>query len=144
MPSVGVNNFTTDWNDGTMIAQLVDAHAPGLCPEYATMDPSQPLENAQYAMGLAEEWLGVPQVCIMLYVLYIVVVSLLFSILLCLLLFLSPPVGSTQSNQSLCLFFKFVTDSGVLTALLLGYCQLKFRRDFSHFNSIHYIDDFVY
>ena len=63
MPSVGVNNFTTDWNDGTMIAQLVDAHAPGLCPEYATMDPSQPLENAQYAMGLAEEWLGVPQVC---------------------------------------------------------------------------------
>ena len=63
MPEVDVKNFTTDWNDGIMIAQLVDSHAPGLCPEYATMDPSQPLENAAYAMGLAEEWLGVPQVC---------------------------------------------------------------------------------
>ena len=86
MPSVGVNNFTTDWNDGIMIAQLVDAHAPGLCPEYATMDPSQPLENAQYAMGLAEEWLGVPQVCTVCMCVpscvCFVIVSLLFSILI--------------------------------------------------------------
>ena len=70
MPAVSVNNFTTDWNDGILIAQLVDSHAPGLCPEYATMDPSQPLENAQYAMDLAEEWLGVPQVCVVVCVMF--------------------------------------------------------------------------
>ena len=45
-----------------MIAQLVDTHAPGLCLKFVTMDPSERLKKAQYAMGLAEQWLGVPQV----------------------------------------------------------------------------------
>ena len=45
-----------------MIAALVDATAPGLCPEYATMDPQNALENASHAMKLADDWLGVPQV----------------------------------------------------------------------------------
>ena len=57
-----MKNFTTDWNDGVVIAALVDATAPGLCPEYATMDPQNALENASYAMKLADDWLGVPQV----------------------------------------------------------------------------------
>lgn len=60
-----VNNFTSDWNDGTLVAALVDAIAPGLCPEAYHMDPDNALENAQLAMGLAEEWLGVPQVCVL-------------------------------------------------------------------------------
>ena len=57
-----VSNFTSDWNDGTLIAALVDAVAPGLCPEAYNMAPENALENAQLAMGLAEKWLGVPQV----------------------------------------------------------------------------------
>ena len=57
-----MKNFTTDWNDGVVVAALVDACAPGLCPEYATMDPQNTLENASYAMKLADDWLGVPQV----------------------------------------------------------------------------------
>ena len=55
-----MKNFTSDWNDGTTIAALVDALAPGLCPEYAIMNPETALENATHAMKLAEEWLGVP------------------------------------------------------------------------------------
>ena len=57
-----MKNFTTDWNDGVVIAALVDGCAPGLCPEYATMDPQNALENASHAMKLADDWLGVPQV----------------------------------------------------------------------------------
>ena len=57
-----MKNFTTDWNDGTLIAALVDAIAPGLCPEHVTMEPQNALENASLAMKLAEDWLGVPQV----------------------------------------------------------------------------------
>lgn len=57
-----VRNFTRDWNNGTTIAALVDAMAPGLCPEYAIMNPETALENASHAMKLAEDWLGVPMV----------------------------------------------------------------------------------
>jgi filamin len=62
IPNKQIKNFTTDWNDGTLIAALVDATAPGLCPEHAVMEPQNALENATHAMKLAEEWLGVPQV----------------------------------------------------------------------------------
>ena len=57
-----VKNFTKDWNDGTSIAALVDAMAPGLCPEYAIMNPENALENASHAMKMADDWLDVPQV----------------------------------------------------------------------------------
>ena len=62
IPDRTVKNFTTDWNDGVVVAALVDAIAPGLCPEYETMEPQDALENASHAMKLAEDWLGVPQV----------------------------------------------------------------------------------
>lgn len=62
LPHKTINNLTTDWNDGILIAALVDAHAPGLCPEADTMDPQNGLENASHSMKLAEDWLGVPQV----------------------------------------------------------------------------------
>ena len=55
-------NLTTAWNDGRLIAALVDAIAPGLCPDHEEMDPEKSYENAAYAMKLAEDWLGVPQV----------------------------------------------------------------------------------
>lgn len=62
MPGRKIGNFTTDWNDGTMVAALVDAQAPGLCPEAYTMKSDNPLENANQAMTLARDWLGVPMV----------------------------------------------------------------------------------
>ena len=63
-----MTNFTKDWNDGTTIAALVDAMAPGLCPEYAIMNPENALENATQAMKLAEEWLGIPQASVASYI----------------------------------------------------------------------------
>lgn len=36
----------------------------GLCPDWETWDPSQPVENAREAMQQADDWLGVPQVTI--------------------------------------------------------------------------------
>ena len=62
MPERVVKNFRSDWNDGIIVAALVDGMAPGLCPEFSTMDPQNALENASHAMKLAEDWLGVPQV----------------------------------------------------------------------------------
>lgn len=44
------------------IAALVDAMAPGLCPENEAMEPENALENATHAMKLAEDWLDVPMV----------------------------------------------------------------------------------
>ena len=44
------------------MAALVDAHAPGLCPEADTMNPNNSLHNATHAMKLADDWLGIPQV----------------------------------------------------------------------------------
>lgn len=34
----------------------------GLCPDWETWDPRQPVENAREAMQQADDWLGVPQV----------------------------------------------------------------------------------
>ncbi|CAH8555281.1 unnamed protein product [Heterobilharzia americana] len=56
-----VKNFTTDWNDGIAIGALVDACAPGLCPDWRDWEPKQNLRNAREAMGAAEQWLDVPQ-----------------------------------------------------------------------------------
>lgn len=50
-----------DWNDGKAIGALVDNVAPGLCPDWATWDPKDALQNAAEAMGLADDWLGVRQ-----------------------------------------------------------------------------------
>jgi len=58
-----MNNFNKDWNNGIAIGALVDAVAPGLFPQWEDKDPKNAVENAREAMKLAEEWLGVPQVC---------------------------------------------------------------------------------
>ena len=57
----GTTNFTSDWNDGKKIGQLVDGVAPGLCPDWEDWDPSKPVENAKEAMDMADKWLKVPQ-----------------------------------------------------------------------------------
>lgn len=61
MPDLPINNFTTDWNDGKAVGALVDSVAPGLCPDWPMWNPKDALQNATEAMGLAEDWLNVPQ-----------------------------------------------------------------------------------
>nr|VZI47922.1 unnamed protein product [Spirometra erinaceieuropaei] len=61
MPDLPVKNLTTDWNSGVAIGALVDACAPGLCPDWDTWGNRKPIENATEAMTAAEQWLDVPQ-----------------------------------------------------------------------------------
>ncbi|CAH1784407.1 unnamed protein product [Owenia fusiformis] len=61
IPDRPVKNFTTDWNDGKAIGALVDAIAPGLCPDWDDWDPKKAKNNAKEAMDAAEQWLDVPQ-----------------------------------------------------------------------------------
>ncbi|XP_047245448.1 filamin-C-like isoform X3 [Girardinichthys multiradiatus] len=62
VPQLPITNFHRDWRDGKALGALVDNCAPGLCPDWETWDPSQPVENAREAMQHADDWLGVPQV----------------------------------------------------------------------------------
>ncbi|XP_035216492.1 filamin-A-like isoform X2 [Stegodyphus dumicola] len=61
LPDLPINNFNSDWNDGRAVAALVDALAPGLCPDWCDMKPENALQNAKEAMNLADNWLGIPQ-----------------------------------------------------------------------------------
>ena len=61
-----MNNFNKHWNNGIAIGALVDAVAPGLFPQWEDKDPKDALENAREAMKLAEDWLGVPQVSLII------------------------------------------------------------------------------
>ncbi|KAI7811689.1 filamin-C [Triplophysa rosa] len=62
VPQLPIHNFNKDWRDGKALGALVDNCAPGLCPDWQTWDPNQPVENAREAMQQADDWLGVPQV----------------------------------------------------------------------------------
>nr|XP_015207867.1 PREDICTED: filamin-C isoform X2 [Lepisosteus oculatus] len=62
IPQLPITNFHRDWQDGKALGALVDNCAPGLCPDWETWDPNQPVENAREAMQQADDWLGVPQV----------------------------------------------------------------------------------
>lgn len=57
-----ITDFTSDWNNGIMLAALVDAVAPGLCPEAYSMHPENALDNVTLAMERARDWLGIPMV----------------------------------------------------------------------------------
>ncbi|KAJ8682417.1 hypothetical protein QAD02_018209 [Eretmocerus hayati] len=61
IPELPINNFTNDWNDGRAVGALVDAVAPGLCPDWQDWDPKDAAQNAAEAMGLADDWLNIPQ-----------------------------------------------------------------------------------
>ncbi|XP_022901138.2 filamin-A isoform X2 [Onthophagus taurus] len=61
VPDLPISNFTTDWNSGKAVGALVDAVAPGLCPDWPDWDPKDSVQNASEAMGLADDWLNVPQ-----------------------------------------------------------------------------------
>ena len=57
-----VSNFTTDWNDGIALCSMVEAVAPGLCPEYGILDPADKIGNAQLGLDRAELGLGVEKI----------------------------------------------------------------------------------
>ncbi|XP_076390473.1 filamin A protein cher isoform X4 [Megachile rotundata] len=61
LPDLQINNFTTDWNDGRAVGALVDAVAPGLCPDWQDWNAKDAIQNASEAMGLADDWLNIPQ-----------------------------------------------------------------------------------
>uniref|UniRef100_A0ABD2W3Y9 Calponin-homology (CH) domain-containing protein n=1 Tax=Trichogramma kaykai TaxID=54128 RepID=A0ABD2W3Y9_9HYME len=61
VPEIPIHNFTSDWNDGRAVGALVDAIAPGLCPDWKSWDPKDAAQNAAEAMGLADDWLNIPQ-----------------------------------------------------------------------------------
>ncbi|XP_008201955.1 filamin-A isoform X1 [Nasonia vitripennis] len=61
IPELPINNFTSDWNDGRAVGALVDAVAPGLCPDWQDWNPKDAAQNASEAMGLADDWLNIPQ-----------------------------------------------------------------------------------
>ncbi|KAM9277443.1 filamin-C [Cariama cristata] len=62
VPQLPITNFHRDWQDGKALGALVDNCAPGLCPDWESWDPNQPVQNAREAMQQADDWLGVPQV----------------------------------------------------------------------------------
>ncbi|XP_072402896.1 filamin-A isoform X1 [Diabrotica undecimpunctata] len=61
LPDLPIKNFTTDWNSGKAVGALVDAVAPGLCPDWQDWDNREGVKNASEAMNLADDWLNVPQ-----------------------------------------------------------------------------------
>jgi len=61
-PEVPVANFGKDWNDGIALAALVDAVAPGLCPEWEDFPKEDGAENSRKALKLAQQWLGIPMI----------------------------------------------------------------------------------
>ncbi|XP_061502790.1 filamin-A isoform X5 [Anopheles gambiae] len=61
VPDLPINNFTSDWTNGKAVGALVDAVAPGLCPDWPMWDPKDAVQNAAEAMGLADDWLNVRQ-----------------------------------------------------------------------------------
>ncbi|XP_072751173.1 filamin-like isoform X4 [Anoplolepis gracilipes] len=61
VPDLPITNFTSDWNDGRAVGALVDAVAPGLCPDWQDWNPKDAIQNASEAMGLADDWLNIPQ-----------------------------------------------------------------------------------
>ncbi|XP_015175447.1 PREDICTED: filamin-A isoform X3 [Polistes dominula] len=61
VPNLPITNFTSDWNDGRAVGALVDAVAPGLCPDWQDWNPNDAVQNASEAMGLADDWLNIPQ-----------------------------------------------------------------------------------
>ena len=61
IPTQQFENFTTDWNDGQVLAALVDAIAPGVFPDRDQWHSDVTLHNVTKVMDTAEQKLGVPQ-----------------------------------------------------------------------------------
>ncbi|XP_063686399.1 mesocentin-like [Bolinopsis microptera] len=57
-----ITNLNNDWNNGTILACLVNALAPGLVPDFNEMEPESAKDNIERAMEMAKEWMDIPRV----------------------------------------------------------------------------------
>ena len=62
IPHRNITNFTTDWNDGTNLAHLLEALNPGGFPDCKILDPHKALDNHARGMELADDQLGIKPV----------------------------------------------------------------------------------
>lgn len=59
IPNLSIQNFSSDWKNGTAIGALINAIAPGLCSDWNTWNITNYLKNTQEAMQLAKDWLDI-------------------------------------------------------------------------------------
>lgn len=62
LPSRNVTNFDTDWQDGVLLCELVNATQPGLIPPKLYADKKNGEGNAKLGMQIAHDAFGIPQV----------------------------------------------------------------------------------
>lgn len=62
LPSRNVTNFDTDWQDGVLLCELVNATQPGLIPPKLFADKTNGEGNAKLGMQIAHDAFGIPQV----------------------------------------------------------------------------------
>ena len=61
LPQFKVNNFTKDWCDGILLANLINYLQPGVIPNCASLNPNYALDNVTHAMEVAYKKFGVPK-----------------------------------------------------------------------------------
>lgn len=59
IPRLSISNFTSDWRNGIAIGALVNAVAPGICPDWDSWNVNNPESNVMEAMSLARQWLDI-------------------------------------------------------------------------------------
>ena len=59
IPGRTVKNLTTDWNDGTRLAALLEAKFPGTIPDANQMSPEDARENIERCFEVAEQRIGI-------------------------------------------------------------------------------------
>lgn len=62
LPSRNVRNFDTDWQDGVLLCELVNAMQTGLIPQKLYADKTNGEGNAKLGMQIAYDAFGIPQV----------------------------------------------------------------------------------
>ena len=62
LPSRNVTNLDTDWQDGVLLCELVNATQPGLIPPKLYADKTNGEGNAKLGMQIAHDAFGIPQV----------------------------------------------------------------------------------
>ena len=62
LPTRNVTNFDTDWQNGVLLCELVNATQPGLIPPKLYADKTNGEGNAKLGMQIAHDAFGIPQV----------------------------------------------------------------------------------
>ena len=60
--NVKVSNFTTNWNDGIALSQIIEYLHPGLFPDITSLNSANKKENCRRAINFALEYLGIPSI----------------------------------------------------------------------------------